>query len=128
SSTVGADNVTIGVLRASMLAGRSRRGPRMTGQPTLESATRSELALIGRRLDENGLPSDDVEEHLGGFLVARIDGDVVGFVGVEPHGGEALLRSLSVLGHKRGHGIGRALCAGAETLARGTGARELYLL
>ena len=100
----------------------------MAGQPTLESAALNDLGLIRRLLDENELPSADVEEHLGGFLVARIDGDIVGFVGVEPHGGEALLRSLCVLGHKRGHGIGRALCAGAETLARGTGARDLYLL
>ena len=100
----------------------------MEPQLTLEPASPSDLGQIRRLLDESKLPSADVGEHLGGFLVARLEGDIVGFVGVEPHGREALLRSLCVLVHNRGRGVGRSLCAGAEALARGAGARDLYLL
>ena len=100
----------------------------MGGQPTLEPASPSDLGQIRRLLDDSGLPSADVGEHLAGFLVARAGPDLAGVVGVEPHGTEALLRSLCVVGDRRGHGLGRALCAGAEAVARGTGARQLYLL
>jgi amino-acid N-acetyltransferase len=81
-------------------------------------------------LDDNGLPSADVGDHLAGFLVARgsDDHDLAGVVGVEPRGTEALLRSLCVVADQRGRGLARALCAGAEAIARGTGAREIYLL
>jgi amino-acid N-acetyltransferase len=79
-------------------------------------------------LDDNGLPSTDVGEHLPGFLVARADRELAGVVGIEPCGTEALLRSVCVVADRRGRGIARALCAGVEAVARGTGARELYLL
>jgi len=100
----------------------------MGGQPRLEPASPSDLAEIRNLLDGNGLPSVDVGEHLATFLIARADHDLAGVVGLEPHGTEALLRSLCVVKSQRGLGLGQALCAGAEALARGTGAHELYLL
>jgi amino-acid N-acetyltransferase len=100
----------------------------VSSHPTLEPASPSDLGQICRLLDNSGLPSADVGEHLAGFLVARTGGDLTGVVGVEPHGAEALLRSLCVVAHRRGSGLARALCAGAEAIARGTGAREVYLL
>ena len=100
----------------------------MDYQPTLEPATPSDLGQIRRLLDDSDLPSTDVAEHLAGFLVARAGGDLAGVVGVEPHGSDALLRSLCVVSDQRGRGLAGALCAGAESIARGTGARELYLL
>lgn len=100
----------------------------MDAQPTLEPASPTDLEQIRRLLDENGLPSVDVDEHLAGFLVARGEGDLAGVVGVEPRGTEALLRSLCVSKERRGRRLARALCAGAEAVARGTGACELYLL
>jgi amino-acid N-acetyltransferase len=115
-------------LRVSVVAVRSREELRVHGQPTLEPASPSDLAQIRRLLDQNGLPSADVGEHLAGFLIARADRDLAGIVGVEPHGSAALLRSLCVVEERRGRGLARALCAGAEAVARGTGARELYLL
>jgi len=100
----------------------------MSPPPTLEPASPSDLDPICRLLDAHGLPSADVGEHLAGFLVARTDRELAGVVGVEPHGNEALLRSLCVVAERRERGLARALCAGAEAIARGTGARELYLL
>jgi len=96
--------------------------------PTLEPASPSDLEPIRRLLDESGLPSADVAEHLAGFLVARAGRELAGVVGVEAHGAEALLRSLCVVPERRGRGLARALCAGADAVARGTGAREVYLL
>jgi amino-acid N-acetyltransferase len=98
------------------------------GQPILEPALPSDLGPILRLLDEGGLPSVDVAEHLAGFLVARTSGGLAGVVGVEEHGTAALLRSLCVVPGQRRRGLARALCAGAEAVARGTGAGELYLL
>jgi amino-acid N-acetyltransferase len=100
----------------------------MDAHPTLEPASPSDLGPIRRLLDDSGLPSADVAEHLAGFLVVRAGPVLAGVVGVEPHGTEALLRSLCVVADRRGSGLASALCAGAETIARGTGARELYLL
>jgi amino-acid N-acetyltransferase len=98
------------------------------GPSTLEPASPSDLGQILRLLDDNGLPSVDVGEHLAGFLVARIGSDLAGVIGVEPHGTTGLLRSLCVVADRRGRGVARSLCAGAEAVARGTGARDLYLL
>jgi amino-acid N-acetyltransferase len=100
----------------------------MGAQPKLEPASPSDLAEIRSLLDNSGLPSADVGEHLATFLVARASGELAGVVGIETHDTEALLRSLCVVSGRRGVGLGRALCARAEALARGTGARELYLL
>jgi N-acetylglutamate synthase-like GNAT family acetyltransferase len=44
------------------------------------------------------LPHDGVEEHLGGFLVARTGGGkIIGCIGLERHGSLGLLRSVAVL-------------------------------
>jgi len=104
-----------------------KSGP-LSDQPKLEPASPSDLEEIRRLLDGADLPSVDVGEHLAGFLVARASRDLAGVVGVEAHGADALLRSLCVVADRRGGGLGRALCAGAEAVARGGGAHELYLL
>jgi amino-acid N-acetyltransferase len=97
-------------------------------QPILQPASPDDLGDIVRLLDANGLPSVDVAGHLPGFLVARLDGGLAGVAGVERHGAVALLRSVCVAADRRGRGLARALCAGAEAIARGAGARDLYLL
>ena len=51
-----------------------------------------------------------------------------GVVGVELHGGDALLRSLAVDPASRGRGCAAALVKRAERHAREQGARRLYLL
>ena len=96
--------------------------------PRLEPALPGDLEQICRLLNENRLPSSDIAEHLNGFLVAREGPELAGVVGVEPHGGLALLRSLCVVVDRRGRGLARTLCAAAEVLARDAGAHELYLL
>ena len=86
----------------------------MDSQPPLEPASPGDLEAICRLLDENGLTSADIGEHLAGFLVARVGRSLAGIVGVEPHGSEALLRSLweehfRALGLSLGGGSGWAI-------------------
>jgi ribosomal protein S18 acetylase RimI-like enzyme len=73
----------------------------------------------------------------GGILVAEEDGQVVGYVALwlepEPEdywtslSGYAYISDLAVLPEHRGRGLGRALLAAAETLARQFGASALKI-
>ncbi len=94
----------------------------------VEAATPEDLAAIRALLDANELPVQDLVESAATFLVARVDGVVAGVVGLEAFGASALLRSLCVAGGSRNRGIARSLCAAIESVARGLGVRELYLL
>src|SRR3954452_2306999 len=71
-------------LPRSAVAVRLQRGGALRGEPTLQPAAPNDLEEIRRLLDESGLPSVDVSEHLAGFLVAREGRDLAGIVGVEP--------------------------------------------
>jgi len=62
------------------------------------------------------------------FFVADLDGVPVGAVGLQVFGASALLRSLVVSDDRRGAGLGRALLATAEEMARRMQVRELVLL
>ncbi len=80
-------------------------------------------------LREAGLPTTDLPDVApDGFLVARVDGRVVGGVGVERYGADGLLRSLVVVPEARGRGLGGRLAAAAERWARSAGLRTLTLL
>lgn len=76
-----------------------------------------------------GLPTSDLSEaeqlHLYG---AWLRGELVGSVGVEPHGEVGLLRSLAIAPRVRGGRLGKALLAHAEREAQRLGVRELWLL
>jgi amino-acid N-acetyltransferase len=83
---------------------------------------------IVRLLDACALPSADIEPHLERFFVAREEGRLVGCIGLEVQGGDALLRSLAVAPDRRGNGIARRLYARVLGQARGLGVSQLYLL
>ena len=94
----------------------------------VEPATSEDLASIRALLEANDLPVQDLVESAVTFLVARVDGVLAGVVGLEAFGASALLRSLCVAGERRNRGIARSLCAAIESVARGLGVRDLYLL
>jgi aminoglycoside 6'-N-acetyltransferase I len=81
--------------------------------PTLEAAREEVAELL-------------TEERL--CLVARTDGDVLGWIGAIPEYGHAWeLHPLVVREDARGQGIGRALVAALEERVRARGALTLYL-
>jgi amino-acid N-acetyltransferase len=71
---------------------------------------------------------DDLEPHFASFLVADRDTVVIGAVGLETLGEQALLRSLVVEPASRNEGIGGSLADAAIRRAREIGVGELFLL
>jgi amino-acid N-acetyltransferase len=95
--------------------------PRFKFRPSLNAVT----AL----LDGASLPSSDLDDALLEHFIAAWSGDeLVGVVGVEPFGGDGLLRSLAIRDSARGAGLGRALVSAAENHAASLGIASLYLL
>ncbi|HEX9901041.1 MAG TPA: arsenic resistance N-acetyltransferase ArsN2, partial [Candidatus Methylomirabilis sp.] len=86
-----------------------------------------DLPEIHKVLAEVDLPAD-VESHLADFLVARHHGRVVGCIGMEPRGSDALFRSLAVTPAYRGLGLGRRLYSALEEMAKRRGVERAYLL
>jgi len=86
------------------------------------------IDAITRLLSAEGLPISDLYDHLDTFLVARLEEEIIGVVGVELYGQTALLRSLCVAKAHRSQRIGQALLTAIEALALAHGVSELYLL
>jgi amino-acid N-acetyltransferase len=94
----------------------------------LEPARPKDAAAVAALLREAGLPHEDFAAHLANFLVARSHGAVVGAIGYEDHGTDALLRSLVVAPGQRGHGLGGLLMRALTARAKAHGVRQFYLL
>lgn len=88
---------------------------------TVRPAKAADLPAIVSLLEDAGLPLEGLGETTLWVAEAAPGQHPVGVVGLELHGGEALLRSLSVLDYRRGKGVGRQLVehALAEAAARG---------
>ncbi|MCX6954940.1 MAG: arsenic resistance N-acetyltransferase ArsN2 [Verrucomicrobia bacterium] len=83
---------------------------------------------VAALLREAGLPSEDIGGQAGRFLVARRGAAVVGAVGAEVCGADALLRSLVVAPAVRGAGLGGRLVDELEREAGSWGVRRWWLL
>ena len=96
--------------------------------PSLAPSPPTAEALAGL-LARAGLPHADLTPaHLPDFLALR-DGDaLVGAVGLEVYGPDALLRSLVVAPERRGEGLGAGLVDAIEAHARRRGVEVLWLL
>lgn len=88
-----------------------------------------EVDRLAALLRASDLPAEDLGDPRQRFF-RRHDPDrrVVGYIGLELHGREALLRSLLVVEGARGHGHGSALVDYAARQAAAMGIEELYLL
>lgn len=85
--------------------------------------------VVATLLAAHGLPTEDVTPPmLAHFFVADEGGEPRGVVGLQIAGDVALLRSLAVVHHARGQGLGAALVRQAEVHARAQGVGTLYLL
>jgi len=99
-----------------------------TGDARLEPATVADLDALRALLERLHLPTQDVGSPHQTFIVARVRGELVGCVGLERYGDDALLRSLGVVSPLQGAGLGTALFAQALAEARRSGVQALYLL
>lgn len=95
---------------------------------TVRQARRSDRPAVIELLDAAGLPTAGIPSSMAAFLVAEDGGRVVGAIGLEAYGDSALLRSAVVEPGHRGTGVGRELVEELFAMARGHGARDLYLL
>jgi amino-acid N-acetyltransferase len=104
---------------------RSTRG---SAGMVIRAARHDEAPAIATLLREAGLPHEDVAPHLAYFLVARDGFAVVGAIGVEVAGEDALLRSLVVAPARRGEGLGGQLMAALERAAGQWRVKRWWLL
>lgn len=88
-----------------------------------------DLSAVLALLAEAGLPYQDLTAaHLADFMVATGESSVLGIVGLERYGENALLRSLVVRPESRFTSLGLQLANAVEEHARQTGVSALYLL
>ena len=95
---------------------------------TFSFATSRDLEPVKQLLAECELPNEDVDRHLGYFMLARSGEGLAGAVGLELLGTSGLFRSLAVRPEHRGKGLGTSLCHHMFTRARSSGIAKLYLL
>jgi amino-acid N-acetyltransferase len=93
----------------------------------IESARTDDLPSIQALLNDEALPAD-AGPHLGDFRVARHQDRVVGCIGMEIRGSDALFRSLVVAPAYRGLGLARRLYEALVEHARVRGVERAYLL
>ena len=95
----------------------------------LVPAQRHHLGPIVTLLDELGLDKQDVdEEKMSDFYALENENGVIGCVGLEVFGEDAVLRSLAVAPAGRGIGYGWMLADTAINMARFRGVKRLYLV
>lgn len=102
-----------------------------SGRPTeirIEPAKTGDAKAIAALLKAAGLPHEDFTRHLAHFLVARRAGEVVGAIGAEVCGDDALLRSLVVAPELRRAGLGGELVRRLEATGRVWGVKRWWLL
>lgn len=99
-----------------------------TASPSIRAATRADRALVEALLRANDLPVDGLSSSLESFLVAERDEAIVGVIGLECYGADALLRSAVVDSALRGTGLGAHLVDGIIAQAERRGIDVLWLL
>ena len=103
------------------------------GSPAVQALISALDAEITERYPEENanffrLDADEVAQGRGAFLVATVDGEVVGCGAVRRlDGTDAEIKRMYVTPSSRGRGTGRALLAALEGEARSLGATRLVL-
>ena len=92
-------------------------------------AAPGDAPAIAALLREAELPHEDFAPHAPHFLVARdVNQHVVGAIGAEVYGADALLRSFVVAVKHRSAGVGRKLLEAIEHAAADWGVERWWLL
>jgi amino-acid N-acetyltransferase len=94
----------------------------------IRPASSADLPEILRLLREADLPTEGVSEHIGHFFAAETGGRIVGAIGFEKYGHDALLRSAVVHRDYRSAGIGSRLYEALRAKALAMKLRKFVLL
>ena len=100
----------------------------MTSPAPLRRSTAADDPRIRAFLEAAGLPATDVATGAQEYLLLEEEGRLLGTIGLERVGPDALVRSLAVAPERRGRGLAAQLDAGAVALAQERGIATLYLL
>ena len=98
------------------------------GAVRLAVASAAELDAVRALVARLNLPAEDVGLPNQVFVTARTGDELVGCVGLERYGADALLRSLAVVPRMQGTGLGKRLYQEALAEAGRSGVRSLFLL
>ncbi len=98
-------------------------------QIRIRRATSADVDEMLKLLRATDLPVDGVAAASGDYLVAATkNGNIVALGGLEPHGPDALLRSLAVAAGHRNQGLGKRVFDRLWQKAEAEGFSEIYLL
>ena len=100
----------------------------LAGAPAVRAARRGDFGAVAALLRASNLPVKGVPADLSAFLVGEDGGRVVGAIGLELFGADALLRSAVVDASVRGTGLGAQLVHGIIGEAGRRGVGTLWLL
>jgi amino-acid N-acetyltransferase len=99
--------------------------PQWRLRPTVEE----DRQLVSEMLVDAGLPTDGLEEQFGeSYVIAELEGRVVGAGGIEVYGDYGLLRSVVVGKGERGLGLGELIVNDRLRWSARQGLRAVYLL
>jgi N-acetylglutamate synthase-like GNAT family acetyltransferase len=94
----------------------------------IRASRREDDPQVRAFLEAAGLPAGDVQSGRQEYLLAEEGGRLVGTIGLERVGPDALSRSLAVAADRRGQGLAARLDEAVVELARARGVKTLYLL
>ena len=99
------------------------------GNLSIGRAGAADVPAVEALLAAAGLPLDGAAEAVAcAGVIALEQGVIIGAAALELYGEAGLLRSVVVAPDQRNTGVGRAVVAAAEALARVEGVRDLYLI
>ncbi len=95
---------------------------------SLREAEVGDFPAIHSLLSANGLPVGGVDPDSGKYFVAVENGLIIGAIGIEHQGSDAMLRSFAVHSEYRKSGIGKALVHKATHSLKTEKIKSIYLL
>src|SRR5688572_6871960 len=95
---------------------------------TYRTAIPGDRLAVVALLNSRKLPTADIPAELPHFLVAERENEIVGCVGLEIYGSDALIRSLVVDHRVQNQGVGNALLTRVMAVGTNQGVHTLHLL
>lgn len=94
----------------------------------ITKAEKKYLDRVKNLLRNSALPFDDIDEHFEHFLLADVEGEIIGAIGIEKYSNIALLRSFVVADKYQKCGIGKKLLESLLGEAISMDVESVYLL